>query len=43
MQNFEDDDPMNERLNSKVILRNIVIFFVIVTYFYLFMVTLFDI
>jgi hypothetical protein len=43
MRKFEDEDPMNERLSGKVILRNIAIFFIIITYFYLFLVTLFNI
>jgi hypothetical protein len=38
-----DDDPMNERLSSKIILRNIVIVFVIIVYSYLFLITVFDI
>ncbi|WP_262511767.1 hypothetical protein [Pseudochryseolinea flava] len=43
MQKFEDEDPMNERLSGKIILRNMVIAFVVVTYFYLFLITMFDI
>jgi hypothetical protein len=43
MRNFEDEDPMNERLSGKVIVRNIVIAFIVVTYFYLFLITLFNI
>jgi hypothetical protein len=43
MRNFEDEDPMNGRLSGEIIVRNIVIGFVVITYFYLFLITLFNI
>ena len=39
----ENEDPVEERFGEKVILRNIVIAFVLIVYFYIFLKTLFDV
>ena len=43
MAQWEEDDPLKERFSQKIILRNIVIAFIIGVYFFIFLITLFDI